>query len=178
LLDHSTFKQVEVERETGVSFTLVNRIVNGLIDRGYVAKQPRGYRVVASAALAQAIAFFRRMEKLKLASLDVNASQEQIIAVQARTNSKLCLTSALRHYDDYFHDPSIQLYTTKEGVEEFRKLPPGRTRIELYEDDLKQDDDFEGEHEVRWTKQTRTIIDLLCSQRAYAAEKIIQKKWG
>ena len=131
LLDHAIFKQVEVERGAGVSFGMVNRIVNGLIDRRYVARQPKAYHVVAPAALAQELSFFRRMEKLLLASLDVDASTEEIMSIQIKTNSKLCLASALRRYDDYFHDPAIQLYATPKAVEEFKKLPPGRTRIEL-----------------------------------------------
>lgn len=176
LLDHSTFKQVEVEKGTGVSFALVNRVVNGLIDRKYVAKQPGGYRVIAPAALAQQFSFFRRMEKLQRASIDIDASPAQIKEMQIQTNSRLCLASALRNYDDYFHDPAIQLYATKEAIVEFMKFPSGRTRIEFYEDDLMQEDDFNGK-EVKYTTETRTIIDLMCSQRAYAVDKLIQRKW-
>lgn len=181
-LERKSFRQAEASKETGVSLGLVNRVTNWLVAHHYAARQSDGYRLIAPAALAQQFSFFRRMEQLRFASFDVELSQQEVMEVLEETKSVLCLTSALQRYSDYFRDPSLHFYADERVEETLRQLNPGRTRVELYRDDLEQDDDFEnlqakGTKKVRVTKKIRTMIDVLCSQRAYAAERLILHTW-
>ena len=177
-LEKGVFKQTEARDACGVAFGLANRVTNWLVARGYVAKEPGGYRVIAPAALAQAFSYFRRMEELKTAFFDVGTSPAALKKLFKEHDAVLCLTSALQHYDDYFRDPAIHVYATPALVTALKQLPPGRTRIEVYADDLQEPKDFVKEKGVVVTGRIRTLIDLACSQRAYAADRLVKKTWG
>ncbi len=178
-LENREFKQLEAHKKTGVSFGRVNFVTNWLVAHGYVARSTGVYIVIAPAALAQQFSFFRRMEALKTASFMVEASGEELLEVLAENHAALCSTSALQRYDDYFRDPSIHAYAGPQAIEALKQFSPGRTSVTLYRDDFRQEDDFEATKEgFRATKKTRTIIDVLCSQRAYAAGGLIKRTWG
>ncbi len=177
-LEKGEFKQIEVHRATGVAFSWVNKVVNWMVDHQYAARRLGGYKLIAPAALAESLALFRRMEKLAVASFQVNESEGELAKLLAQNNAVLCLTTALGRYDDYFRDPAIHVYGNSKLVEGLKQLPPGRTKITVYDDDLKQESDFEKDKRMLVTKKTRTIVDLLCSQRSYAADQLIKKMWG
>ncbi len=177
-LEKRTFRQLRAQKDVGVSFGLVNRTVNWMVSRGYAAKTSEGYKVIAPAALAGAFSFFRRMEELKTASLDVNVKPGDLARLFKEHGAVLCLSSALAYYDDYFRDPSFHVYGRENLVSALQELPDGRIRVEVYRDDLAFQADFTVAKNTQITTRTRTIIDLLCSQRAYAAERLIKKTWG
>ncbi|GEM_PF-747016 len=197
VLEHREFKQWSVHEQTGVSFGWVNFITNWLVSHGYAARREGQYKLLAPTALAQQFSFFRRMEQLRFASFEVETNEAELSELLSKTNAVLCLTSALQRYDDYFRDPSVHAYAGEKTAQALRALPLGNTRVDLYADDLKQEDDFEkpeilqvrpaygsntitrlAKESVGMTKKTRTIIDVLCSQRAYAADELIKKTWG
>ena len=175
-LEHELFRQYEVPKKAGVSFGIVNRTVNWMVSRGFASKSNKGYRVIAPAALANAFAMFRKMEDHKLV-FDVDLGREDALEELHKLGASLCLSSALSYYDNYLRDPAICIYGNEKILDFLGKARPGSTRVEVYEDDLKQDDDFSVIKGKRVTNRVRTVIDLLCSVRAYGAENLIRKAW-
>jgi hypothetical protein len=111
------------------------------------------------------------------ASFDVSLKAEDVLAM-VKGKGTLCLTSALSHYDSYYRDPAIYVYSKDEKLlEELKNAPKGLTHVVLYEDDLNGNDTVKMNGQLI-TSKTRTAIDLFCANKAYASEKLIRKEWG
>ena len=174
VLEMRKFTQYGISKRTGVTFSLVNRVVNWLLSRGYVARRRGNYELVAPGAVFGIFPLFRKMKPF--ASFDVNLSGREALRM-LRKRGSLCLTSALAYYDDYFRDPAIHAYVEDAKLaEELRRLPKGYTHIEIYEEDLNKED-FVVQKGQKMTGKVRTIIDLFCSNKAYAAERLIKREW-
>ena len=174
ILELKKFTQSEVSKKEDVTFSLVNRVVNWLVCQHYVTKRTGYYEVTAPATI---FALFPLHRKLKpYATFDVNLPMEEVLKfIKGKAN--LCLTSALSYYDDYFRDPAIHAYLDDEKIiQELKNLPKGYTHIELYQEDLNSDD-FIKKDGYLITSKIRTIIDLFCANKAYAAERLIKKEW-
>lgn len=173
------FKQVDVAKKTKVAFSRVNTVVNWLISRGFVSKQPGGYRVTAPAALAESLSLFRQMSDLLLMSVRVDVDSGKLDALVKAHNGVYCLTSALAFHDELYRDPSVNVYGDEKLLAVLKELPPGRVQVSVYKNDL-TDEDFEvvKTKGPRYTGRIRTIVDLLCSDRAYAADRLIKRQWG
>jgi hypothetical protein len=176
-LENQLFRQYEVPKQVGVSFGIVNRTVNWMVSRGFASKSNKGYQVNAPAALANAFALFRKMEDQRIGVFEIEAKKEDIQEALDKMGATACLSTALAYYDDYLRDPAICVYGDEKIIQFLRQARPGSTRVEVYEDDLKQEDDFSIIKGKRVTKRVRTIIDLLCSFRAYGAENLIRNTW-
>ncbi|MBI5036154.1 hypothetical protein HZC09_02310 [Candidatus Micrarchaeota archaeon] len=150
-----------------------------MMSRKFAAEESGGYRVIAPAALAQTFSVFRRMDDLHSGAYTLHVDAKELTKLFKEHDAVYCLSSALAYYDDYFRDPSVQVYGSEALNKALLELPSGRrVRVDVYEDDLQDDEDIVSEKGVRLTAKTRTIIDLLCSERAYAAEQLIKKTWG
>lgn len=177
-LEKGAFKQVELEEAAGVSFGLVNRTVRWMASRKFVAREGGLYKVIAPAALSEAFSLFRQLDEIRLSSFEVDADGKTLLKVLNEHGAVLCLTSALAYYDDYFRDPVVSVYGNKALATSLKEMGGGRTKVEVFADDLKQQKDFVEREGVRLTGKVRTIIDLLCSQKSYAADQLIRKTWG
>ncbi len=177
-LESGTFKQLEAQKATRVSFGLVNRVTQWMVSRKFVAEESGGYKVIAPAALAQTFCVFRRMEDLRIGTHMIDTNENRLQNILQEHHAVLCLSSALAHYDDYFRDPSVHVYGSAQLCKALSELPSGRTRVDVYEDDLQDEEDLVSERGIKRTGKIRTLIDLLCSDRAYAADRLIKKTWG
>lgn len=178
LLEKKVFRQLEISEAVGVALSRVSNVVNWLVGLGYVAKGPEGYRLVSPAGILNIFPLYRRMGKLRVASFDVEVDMKQLHKVLREEKAALCLTSALQHYSSYFRDPGVFAYCeSKALLDELSELRRGYVHVELYRDDLNEPEDFVEHKGVRITSALRTAIDLFCSNRAYAAERLVAKKW-
>lgn len=177
-LGKGTFKQVDAQKATGVSLGLVNRVTAWMVSRGFAAEERGGYRVIAPAGLMHTFSVFRRMEELEIGSFAVDADEKALRELFKEHGAVLCLTTALPYYDDYFREPAFHAYGGKELCDALRHMPSGTAQVFVYRDDLSSPDDIVVERGVKRTTKLRTLVDLLCSRRAYAAERLIQKMWG
>lgn len=179
ILEKGRFSQLEVSRETGVSIGMVNRLAKWLIERGFVAKAAHGYQLIMPAALLAVFPLYRKMEKMETATYRLDIPERELSAILKKHKAVLCLTSASQYYDSYIRDPSIHAYS---GSGELKKAlagyPGGLTSITLYAPDIPLERDTEMKKGFLLTTPLRTIIDLLCSNRAYAAEGMIRKGWA
>jgi hypothetical protein len=174
VLELKTFKQYQISKREKVTFSLVNRVVNWLVVQRYVAKRTGHYELVSPSAILALFPIYRKMKPRD--SLDVAMPVKEVLGI-LKGKGTLCLTSALAYYDEYFRDPAIHVYLDDEKVlKELKDLPMGYTHIEIYREDLNIDDVVTVKGQ-RITKKTRTIVDLFCANKAYAAERLIKKEW-
>jgi len=168
------FTQYQISKGEKVTFSLVNRIVNWLVSRGYAAKGKEGYAIVAPVAILAVFPLYRKMKPY--ATFDVNLSKEAAIKM-LKGKGVFCLTSALSFYDDYYRDDAIHVYLEdKKIIDELKDMKSGYCHIELYEEDLNKDD-AEKITGQNVTNKIRTMVDLFCANKAYAAERLIKKEW-
>jgi len=174
MLEMKKFTQYGISKKEGVTFSLVNKTVNWFVARGYVARRQGNYEVMTPAAIFNLFPLYRTMKPC--ASFDVSLKGENVLAM-IKGKGTLCLTSALSHYDAYYRDPAIYAYS-KDGklIEELKNAKKGLTRVELFEEDLNGGDTIKKNGQLI-TGKTRTVIDLFCANRAYAAERMIKNEW-
>ncbi len=169
------FKQYRLSKDTGVTFSLVNRIVNWFVSRGYVVKRTGYYELISPTVVFSLFPIYRKLEPV--AVFDVNLRQKELLAL-IKGKGALCLTSALSFYDDYYRDPAVHIYLKDEKLlEALKRLPKGYCHIEVFNEDLNASD-FEKRHGQLVTSKVRAVIDLFCAGKAYAAERLIKKEWG
>jgi len=179
ILEKGKFSQLGLSRESGVSIGMVNKLAKWLIERGYVAKAPSGYELVMPAALLAVFPLYRKMEKLSTATYRLDIPEQELSAILKKHRAVLCLTSASQYYDSYIRDPSVHAYSgSRELKAELGSYPSGLTSITLYSPDIPLEKDTEMKKGFLLTTPLRTIIDLLCSNKAYAAESMIRKRWS
>ena len=179
ILEKGAFNQLEVSRETGVSIGMVNKLAKWLIGLGYVAKAASGYELVMPAALLATFPLYRKMENLATATYRLDIPEQELSALLKKHRAVLCLTSASQYYDSYIRDPSIHAYSESLDLKaELGRYPNGHTSITLYSPDIPLEKDTEMKKGFLLTTPLRTAIDLLCSNRAYAAESMIRKRWA
>jgi len=168
------FKQYQISKEENVTFSLVNRVVNWLVSQKYVAKRTGHYELLSASAILGLFPLYRKMKPYE--TFYVALPAKQVLEI-VKGNGALCLTSALSYYDDYYRDPAIHAYIKDEKVlKELKDLQKGYTHIEVYREDLNSDD-FTTIKGQRVTSKIRTVIDLFCANKAYAAERLIRKVW-
>lgn len=175
ILELKKFTQYALSKETGVTFSLVNRVVNWFVSRGFVARRTGHYELISPGAVFALFSLYRKIKPVMM--FDVNLSSKEVLAL-LKSKGVLCLTSALSFYDDYYRDPAVYLYIKDEKLlEELKRLPKGYTHIEVFKEDLNISD-FEKKRGQLVTNKIRTVIDLFCAGKAYAAERLVKKEWG
>ena len=148
--------------------------MNWFVSCGYVAKRKGYYEIVAAAATFSLFPLYRKMKPY--AAFDINLSKEEVLEI-IKGKGALCLTSALFYYDSYYRDPAIHVYLNDNKIiEELKHYPKGFTHIEIYREDLNSNDFIKKNYHLV-TDKIRTIIDLFCASKAYAAERLIKKEW-
>ncbi|KXA96198.1 hypothetical protein AKJ39_04930 [candidate division MSBL1 archaeon SCGC-AAA259J03] len=174
ILNEQEFTQTEVHEATDVSIGRVNQVVSWLRESGHVEKAGTQYELTSGVSLISLLSNFRSMKKT--ATLDIDAGREKTSEFLIEKGAVFCLTSALQLHDSYFRDPSICAYSSDKGiVEELKKFPKGNLRINIYEPDLLLDENTVSVDSARATSETRTIIDLFCDDKGYAAERLIER---
>jgi hypothetical protein len=178
ILEKGKFNQLETSASTGVSIGMVNRVTKWLIERGYAARSNGGYELIMPAALLTLFPVYRRMEGLAGATFKLGISEKELSALLKKHKAVLCLTSASQYYDQYIRDPSLHVYSESSELKaELGRYASGLTAITIYSPDIPLEGDTETKKGFFLTTELRTMIDLLCSNKAYAAESMIRKRW-
>jgi len=174
MLNLRKFTQYKISKEEKVAFSLVNRVVNWFLARGYIAKRPGYYELVSPAAIFSIFPLYRKLKPYGV--IDVDMPKEQLFALLGG-KAKLCLTSALSYYDNSYRDPALCIYLdNSEILSKLKQLPKGYLHIELYKEDLSSED-FVIKNGVPITTKARTVIDLFCANKAYSTEHLIKREW-
>lgn len=180
MLLEKQFKQRELSRKLKVSPARVNEVVQWLVKNNLVDKYKGRYEVMNPIGIVKIFTYSRRMDDIKQFSIDVKVSRSKLTNYLKKQKTVFCLTSALQEYSAYFRDPSINFYvgSFEKIRDELRKLPQGMVRINVYKPDMFLESDVVKKHGMFLTSELRTVIDLFCDNKAYAAKDLIEKFWG
>ncbi len=180
LLLKKNFRQRELARELKASPARVNEVVQWLIKNNLVEKYKNRHEVLNPIGIIKLFAYSRRMDEIKQFGIDVKEDRETLFDYLKKRKVVFCLTSALQEYSAYFRDPSINFYATdfEKIRDELKRLPQGITRINVYKPDASLESDTVKKDGILLTSELRTVIDLFCDNKAYAAKELIEKLWG
>ncbi len=184
MLEHPRFGQRPMARDLGLHHNeKISGFVRWLEDLKFVRKtmetekgKPR-YEVPSRTALLSFYSRFRDMNKEKISTYSIGRDYDSVRKYLSDNGAIMCLTTALQLYDDYFRDPEIHVYVENPKLLEI--IPEqhgGKIKVHLYE--YYYPDITKTIDEIRATSPTRTIMDLYCSNKAYAAEQLIPKVWN
>lgn len=180
MLLEKQFKQRELARRLKVSPARVNEVVQWLVKNNLAEKYKTRHEVLNPIGIVKLFTYSRRMNDLKQFSIDMKVDRAKLMSYLKKHKVVFCLTSALQEYSAYFRDPSINFYARdfEKIRDELRKLPQGMVRINVYRPDVFLESDTVEKGGMLLTSELRTVIDLFCDNKAYAAKELIEKLWG
>lgn len=185
MLENPQFSQRQMARDLGMYHgEKISSFVNWLEDLRFVKKtyqtksgRPK-YEITSRVELVTFYGRFRNMEKLKLETYVIGTNKEEMIQFLNNNGGILCMTTALELYgEEFFRDPEIHVYA-EDREKLFNALSEqveGRVKVSVYQFDLP--DKIKEKKGIKVTSATRTIMDLFCSNMAYATEQFIRKVW-
>ena len=175
ILLSKVFTQVEIKKKTGHSKGQISKVVNWLITRNFVEKRESNYYLLDPAGLISVFPLFRNMKELLVYRIPIRGEKEKILDYLP-DGSILCLESALDRYSRYFRSSRICIYHEQPEVVKrlFEPYSGGILDLEVYRLDMDVQKDVE--HGV--TSRLRTVIDMTCDGKTYAAKDLFEQLWG
>ena len=175
ILLSKVFTQVEIKKKTGHSKGQISKVVNWLITRKFVEKRESSYYLLDPAGLISVFPLFRNMRELLVYRIPIRGEKEKILDYLP-DGSILCLESALDTYSRYFRSSRICIYHEQPEVVKrlFEPYSGGILDLEVYRPDMDVQKDVE--HGV--TSRLRTVIDMTCDGKTYAAKDLFEQLWG
>lgn len=173
------FLQSDLARPANASVTQAHRVVRWLADRQHVERLGDGrYRTRGAAAVVNAVFPYQRTMKAALAvSITVRGTKKDATEALVREGAVLCLETALEEYSQFFRADRICIYHA-DPEQLKRQLTPsegGVLPVQIYRADIPLDGDIEAN---RRTTKFRTVVDLACDGRVYAAKELLEELWG
>lgn len=186
LLSKEPFLQRDVARAAKAQPTQVGRIVRWLEAHQHATrrKEDGRYEVISPSSLVVALLPYQRtMSGSIVGTVRVRGKMDQIAQMLVKEGATLCLESALAVYSEYFRADRVAVYhPNPEAL--LSKLAPnegGLLPVGVYEADIPLEGDVEkpdSKSRLRRTTPFRTLIDLICDNRAYAAKDLFLSLWG
>jgi hypothetical protein len=180
------YLQTEVAEAAGAFTSQVSNIVRWLEDRKHVVRRRSDgkYETAQPASLVLSVFPYQRpMARALSGTIKVRGSMEEIGRLLTSEDATLCLESALAVHSGYFRPDRVAVYHPKP-----RKLLAGLTPDEgglvpvaVYAPDIPLVGEVEEPDLVsplRRTGKFRTLVDLVCDNRAYAAKDLFESLWG
>jgi len=181
MLENPVFTQRQMARGIGVSHgARISDFVRWLEGFKFVRKtiDERGrpaYQVPSRQALLAFYNRFRDMQGEKIGTYSIGPDPDFTTSHLSKNGGIMCLTSALRFYDDYSRDPELHAYVENPALLEEVQSAEGKVKVHLYW--YKFPDDSRVDEGIRITSPNRTIMDLYCNNMAYLAERMIARTW-
>ncbi len=125
----------------------------------------------------------RVMSQTLEGTVKVRGSMDEIGTLLSREGATLCLESALAQYSGFFRPDRLAVYhrTPKKLISNIGQRDGGLLSVQVYRIDIPLEGDQEGPDkiiQVRRTTRFRTLVDLVCDNRAYAAKDLFAELWG
>ena len=184
MLEHGDFKQRPMARDLDIPHgARISGFVNWLVDLKFIEKiknrqqRLQVYRVTSPLALVKFYSNFRNMTTHKI-SKNWGDNREQVIEHFKNEGGIFCLTTALEHYTEYVRDPAIHVYVPEDFWNKMQeKETTGTIRVNMYPFKPYRDDNVIEKDGLKITTKLRTLIDLYCDDKAYAAEPLVKQLW-
>jgi hypothetical protein len=177
--------QLEAARIAQASTAQTSRVVRWLMAHGHAERQPDGrYRARGAAGLvASALPYQRVMADSLYAVLRLRATPEDISRRICDASGVLCLETALASYSRFFRADRVAAYHSdpESLVRMLRAEEGGLLPVAVYWPDLALDGDIVDLPEspgLRATSRFRTVLDLSCDGKVYAAKEVLEELWG
>ncbi|MEM3144044.1 MAG: hypothetical protein QXW91_05400 [Candidatus Nitrosotenuis sp.] len=184
MLSHKEFKQRSMARDLNYPHgSRISDFVVWLEKLGFVVKSKNiqdrvnTYRVPAPLSLVKFYSAFRKMNDLRV-SVDWGTNRDQVMEYFKSQNAVFCLSTALEQYSEFVRDPAIHVYVTDEFWNEMaQKETAGTVRVHMYLFKPYREDNVTEKNGLKVTTPLRTLIDLYCDDKAYAAEPLVRQIW-
>ncbi len=179
LLSREPFRQVDIATQAAASPGQVSQVVRRLVDLGHIKRQTNAlYRVQETATIPLSILpFQRRMQDAHAGRLLVRAGRESTRDALVDAGGILCLESALEEVSGHFRADRVCAYHADPAalLAELSPNQGGTLPIDIYTADLPLRGDIEaGRRTTKW----RTLVDLACDGKTYAAKDLLFDLWG
>ena len=186
LTSKSPFLQTQLATEVAAHVSQVNTITQWLEAHHHLLRHRSDgtYEVTQPAGLVMAMFPYQRiMSHALVRTVKVDKNIDEVIRVLTEQGATLCLESALALYSGYFRPDRVAVYHPKPKDLLAKILPNegGVLPISVYGIDIPLEGDTlepDGSIPVRRTSRFRTLIDLVCDNRAYAAKDLFAELWG
>ena len=185
MLEHGDFKQRQMSRDLGIPHgARVSGFVNWLVELKFIEKilnrqqRLQVYRVTSPLALIKFYSSFRNMETQKI-SKNWGDDRSKVIKHFKDMDGVFCLTTALENYTEYVRDPAINVYVPEDFWNKMQtKETTGTVRVNMYPFKPFRNDNVIEKNGLKITTKLRTLIDLYCDDKAYAAEPLVKQLWS
>ena len=180
------FTQLEVAQGAEAAPSQVSSLVRWLEAHQHVRrrKEDGRFETVQPASLVLAIYPYQRtMGRTLTGTLKVRGNPEEVSRILSNEGATLCLESALAQYSQFFRAERIAVYHRKPRklLSELAPSEGGVLQVAVYEPDIPLKGDVEEPGPsvpLRRTTRYRTLVDLVCDNRSYAARDLFQELWG
>ncbi|MDI6859943.1 MAG: hypothetical protein QMC85_05565 [Methanocellales archaeon] len=178
VLSSLEFTQLGIHKKTDVSIGQINSVTHWLLSRNFIEKTTRRYSVIDPAGIISIFPLFRSMKELLIKTIPVRGSTGDIIDNTPK-GSVLCLDSALERYSPYLRTDRVCIYSRdiKKVTEVFAPYSGGKTVLHIYKPDMEFETDIVKD-KIEITTKLRTVIDLACDNKIYAAKDLFKELWG
>ena len=113
------------------------------------------------------------MEDQKV-SINWGEDRDKAVEYFKKQQGVFCLTTALERYTEYVRDPAIHVYVDDGFYNKMQsKETSGTVRVNIYASNPYREDNVIEKDGLRITTKIRTLIDLYCDDKAYAAEPLV-----
>jgi hydroxymethylpyrimidine pyrophosphatase-like HAD family hydrolase len=177
ILERKKFGQRGLHRVTGISLGQINKVTNWLLEKKYIIKN-NGYELWDPIGILSSISLSRKLKPAISAS--VSLEKDRVMEVLKEEGIILARITALEKFSEFYRENVIDIYAQdcNKVKDTLSKIPGLKTPVQIYKEDLDVRDDIKKINGFDVTTEYRTVIDLYCSERAYAAKELVEKLWG
>ncbi|MFH1256669.1 MAG: hypothetical protein V1494_05265 [Candidatus Diapherotrites archaeon] len=179
VLGEKAFTQRRLSRELAVSIGQVNKVINWLKLKNFVKKEGNSFRLSDPAGIVTAISFFRHMGQLKILTISLGLGKNEAFA-RLPKEAILCLESAQDFFSPNFASNRLCVYagekTAKKISEAFAGFEGNQTQLLAFRPIPAVKPVKKGNRLL--TSKVRTVIDLVCDDKAFAADPLFRQLWG
>lgn len=201
-----------------ISIGQINKVVTELQQRGFIERLWRtpaseamvelgfigedtldfdmgraNYILTDPVGLLRYISLFRSMSELHSFTLNVDASEERVIAKLSRQDAVFCLGTAQEQYTPYYRSDEVSFYSRNPPkIYSFlRRAKHGQTKVSCYSIDYIRvrdkglnifqllDSLFAHESEgIKITTKVQTVVDMFCDGKSAYTKPLLKSLWG
>ena len=180
------FSQLEVARASNTAPSHVSTVVRWLQLHQHVVRRNEDGRYEVSqpeGLIVSMLPYQRTMSRALLRTVKTPGRAEAVRDWLSKEGATLCLESALEQYSGFFRGDRIAVYHPKPRalLDKISSRGEGLLPVAVYRPDIPLDGDQVFSDEVGGMKRTskfRTLVDLVCDNRAYAAKDLFADLWG
>lgn len=179
VLEKRIFSQRSASRETGISLGQLNKVVAWLKLHNFVRTEKNSYVVSDPSGVISAIAVFRHMEELKVLSINVRLGKKEVLEMLPK-GCILCMESALDFYASAYVGNRVCIYADEKLAKaikgKFAGYGGNQTILAVYKPAQQIKKEKRGSFYI--SSKVRTVIDLVCDDKAFAADSLFRQIWG